>query len=143
MKIEKGKKGRKRKEGEDYWRIVQCSMFNLEHLPHHLRLAHIPSSRYLQGRLGCKYYLNRRNHIIYKRASPWIPNPTSGTCPLSFQRFLNLKNLKKPQKTLETSTPGNLCHFSRKPLFFKNYGNLWKPGNSETYIIHLGLYILN
>jgi hypothetical protein len=42
---------------------------------------------------------------------------------------------------LKTSTSGNLCHFLRKPLKKTVYGNLWKPGNSETYIIHLDWFI--
>ncbi len=51
---------------------------------------------------------------------------TSGSCPTSFQRFLNLKNLRKPGKTLETSGSGNLCQFFGKPPRNILCGNLWK-----------------
>ena len=37
------------------------------------------------------------------------------------------ENLRKPQKTTETSRVGNLCQFSRKPPEKDFYGNLWKP----------------
>ena len=43
---------------------------------------------------------------------------TSAFEQFSFQRFLNRKNQKKPEKTKknpETWQPGNLCPFSRKP----------------------------
>ena len=78
MKIEKGKKGRKRKEGEDKERIVQRSTSNICQTDSRLSItsarltfrAHV----IYRAASAVEYYLNRRNHIISLRASPWIPN---------------------------------------------------------------------
>jgi len=54
----------------------------------------------------------------------------------------NLKNLSKPPETSENLENLNiwklmLMSLLRKPLEKCVYGNLWKPGNSETYIIYV------
>jgi hypothetical protein len=54
MKIEKGKKGRKRKEGEDCSVFsVQCSTSNICQTDASSIITSASSSRYLQGCLGC------------------------------------------------------------------------------------------